>query len=108
MTETPLDPSDSGPKERRSFTQRLLDVAPSDLLRLAFLSILVGFLLAVFGIDPARLWVDFFGTMTEVWGRFLDFLTHGAADILKYFLLGAVIVIPIWVLVRVLRASRRD
>jgi hypothetical protein len=106
MTETPLNTSESRDRDSRNFFQRLLDVAPSDLLRLAFLSILVGFLLAVFGIDPARLWVDFFGTMTEVWGRFLNFLTHGAADILKYFLLGAVIVIPIWILVRVLRASR--
>lgn len=95
-------------REPRSFVQRLLRLTPTDILRLLFLCVLVGFLLAAFGVNPRRLWVDFFGSLVDVFDRFLDIIAHSAADLVNYLLLGAVIVVPIWLVFRVLGATRRD
>ena len=35
-------------------------------------------------------------------GRFIEFLTHSVGWAIEYFLLGAILVIPIWIVVRVL------
>jgi ABC-type proline/glycine betaine transport system permease subunit len=51
------------------------------LFKLAVASIVVGILLAFFGIQPIDLWRDFLDTV-------------------RYVLLGAVVVIPIWLFVR--------
>lgn len=70
--------------------------------RLVLLSILVGVVLAAIGFDPwniitsvrllfQRLWDLGFDTVNWLW---------------RYFLLGAVIVIPIWLLSRVFGAPR--
>lgn len=95
-------------REPRSFVQRLFRLTPTDLLRLLFLCVLVGFLLAAFGVNPRRLWVDFFGSLVDVFNRFVDILAHSAADLVNYLLLGAVIVLPIWLVFRLLGAARRD
>lgn len=94
--------------ERRTFMQRLVRISASDLARLIFLCVLVGFILAAFHINPRRLWIDFFGTVGEAWGRFIDFLTNSASWAVEYFVLGAVIVVPIWIVFRILRAMRRS
>ena len=94
--------------ERKSFAQRLLRITASDVVRLIFLCVLVGFILAAFHIDPGRLWIDFFGTLGEAWGRFLTFITGSAGWAVQYFLLGAIIVVPIWLLVRFFRAMGRN
>ena len=73
------------------------------LLRLVLLSLLVGVVLAAIGFDPwniiysirllfQRLWDLGFDTINWLW---------------RYFLLGAVIVIPIWLLSRVFGTPRR-
>ena len=109
MSDTQTTPSTQPDNSRSgSFLQRLLKIAPSDILRLVFLSILVGFLLAVFRVDPRRLWVDFFGTLADAWEGVVNFVMHSAADLINYFILGAVIVVPIWLILRVLRAAQRD
>lgn len=108
MSENSTTPAPSEPAERQGFVQRLVRMTPSDILRLVFLSVLVGFLLAAFRIDPRELWIDFFGTIGRVWERFILFVTHSAADLVSYFLLGAVIVVPIAIVFRLLRASRAD
>lgn len=88
--------------------QRLLRFAPSDLVRLVFLCVLAGFFLAAFHVNPRRLWVDFFGTLAESWSRFIGFISDSALWAVDYLLLGAVLVVPIWIVVRVVRALRRD
>jgi hypothetical protein len=108
MSENPTTPTDPLSDDDSSFMQRLTKVATSDILRLVFLSVLVGFLLAAFQIDPRSLWVDFFGSLGDIWERFLRFITHSAADLINYFLLGAVIVVPIAIIMRLLRATRSD
>jgi len=73
------------------------------LVRLVILCVVVGIILAALGIDPRNIFdslVDFvvsifdlgFGTMERVW---------------RYFLLGAVVVIPLWLLMRLLSGFRR-
>ncbi|WP_412545339.1 DUF6460 domain-containing protein [Maricaulis sp. MIT060901] len=90
------------------FLQRLFKLSPNDLLRLLFLCVLVGLLLAAFNVDPRRLWVDFFGTLVESWTSIVSAIVNSAGHAIEYLLLGAVLVVPIWLLMRVLGAMRRD
>ena len=69
-------------------------------LRLAFLSILVGVVLSFLGITPR----NFFAEIDD-FARHVYDLGFGAITwLLDYLVLGAMLVIPIWLLVRFLRA----
>jgi hypothetical protein len=103
---TDREPSAGRTPDRSTFVQRLVQVGSSDLIRVAVLCVLAGFILAAFHVNPRRLWVDFFGTIAESWGRFIDFITHSAGWAVEYFLLGAILVVPIWIVFRVLCALR--
>lgn len=106
---TDRDTSPASPQADDSgFLQRLFKLSPNDLLRLLFLCVLVGLLLAAFNVDPRRLWVDFFGTLVESWTSIVSAVVNSAGHAIEYLLLGAVLVVPIWLLMRVLGAMRRD
>ena len=66
------------------------------LFKLAIASIAVGVVLAVFGIKPIDLWRDFLDTLARIWEMGFDAIDWS----LQYLLLGAVVVIPIFVAVR--------
>ena len=69
-------------------------------LRLALLSILAGVLLSIIGITPRNFffWLDQFA-------RSIYDLGFGAiAWIVDYLLLGAMLVVPVWIVIRLLRA----
>lgn len=66
------------------------------LLKLAIASIAVGVVLAVFGIKPIDLWRDFLDTIANIWAMGFDALDWSV----QYLLLGAVVVIPIFIAVR--------
>ena len=108
MTEDTSMSSSRAPERSGNFVRRLFSIKPSDFFRLALMSVLVGFLLVAFNIEPTELWASFLRTITLVWGRFLDYFAHGAADILNYMVLGAVIVVPIWIIGRLMKATQRD
>jgi hypothetical protein len=108
MTERTTPRPEPTPAPRRTFVQRLLRFAPTDLIRLVFLCVLAGFFLAAFHVNPRSLWVDFFGTLAESWGRFIGFISDSALWAVDYLLLGAVLVVPIWIVIRVMKALRRD
>jgi hypothetical protein len=101
----PTDPQ-AAPKAAapRPLIQRLAAIKPSDLVILFFLCVLVGMILAFLDVNPANLWVDFFGAVTEAWQRFFENLGSALGWALQYFFLGAVIIVPIWLLFHVLRA----
>lgn len=101
----PTDPQ-AAPKAAapRPLIQRLAAIKPSDLVILFFLCVLVGMILAFLDVNPANLWVDFFGAVTEAWQRFFENLGSALGWALQYFFLGAVIIVPIWALFHVLRA----
>lgn len=98
-------PRESAPKTKKTFVQRLLSIKPSDLIAIFFLCVLAGLILAVFNVDPATLWVDFFGAVGEAWQRFFEIIADSLGWAVQYFFLGAVLVIPIWIVWRVIRAA---
>ena len=70
-------------------------------IRLALLSIVVGLLLSLFGITPRNLFLSL-----DHFARYIYDLGFGAFEwVLEYLVLGAMLVVPIWVLVRLLRAG---
>ena len=107
MTEPSVNSSTSG-TERHTFVQRLVSFSTKDIVRLVLLCVLAGFLLAALNVNPRDLWIDFFGTLAESWTRFADFIIDSAGWAVEYFLLGAVLVIPIWIVFRIIRATGRS
>ena len=73
------------------------------LARLVLLCILVGVILHALGFDPANI-IDSIRRMVQaVWDMGFDAVRW----VWRYFLLGAIIVIPIWLIVRFMRAPGR-
>ena len=93
---------------RKSFFKRVVEVRPSDLLIIFFLCVLAGLVLAVFNVDPASLWVNFFEAVGDVWRRFFEVIGESLEWAIQYFFLGAVLVIPIWIVWRIVRALGRS
>lgn len=67
------------------------------LIKLAVASVVVGILLAIFGIQPIDLWRNFIDTVAHIWNMGFDALSWSV----RYILLGAVVVVPIWLVLRV-------
>lgn len=72
------------------------------LFRLALLSILVGVILEVIGLDPWNIFESLRALYVRVWD--LGFETIRWLG--RYLLLGAAIVLPIWLIMRLVRAPR--
>ena len=70
--------------------------------RLVLLSILVGVILAAIGLDPWNIIESVRALILHVWTMGYDVLRW----LWRYFLLGAVIVVPIWLLVRLSKTPR--
>ncbi len=70
--------------------------------RLILLSILVGVILAAIGLDPWNILESVRQLTMRVWNMGFDAVRW----LWRYFLLGAVIVVPIWLLVRLAKAPR--
>ena len=70
--------------------------------RLILLSILVGVVLAAIGFDP---W-NIVNSIRRLFQRIWDLGFDAINGLWRYFLLGAVIVIPIWLLSRMFSAPR--
>lgn len=67
-------------------------------IRLALICLLVGLVLSLFGITPR----NFFQTIDDLARRIYD-LGFGAVEwLLDYMLLGAMLVIPVWLILRLL------
>jgi hypothetical protein len=72
------------------------------LARLVLVSILVGVVLAALGLDPFDIVHSVERLIRSIWNMGFDAVRW----IWRYFLLGAVIVIPIWILMRIVNAPR--
>jgi len=70
--------------------------------RLVLLSILVGVILAAVGLDPWNIIESVRALIVHIWTMGFDIVRW----LWRYFLLGAVIVVPIWLLVRLAKAPR--
>ena len=70
-------------------------------IRLGLLSIFVGLILSVFGITPR----NFFRSLDQ-FARYVYDLGFGAVEwVFDYLALGAMLVVPIWLVLRLLRAG---
>ena len=82
---------------------RFLGGSPQmDVFRLVLLSILVGVVLAAIGFDPWNILNSIELLFRRLWNLGFDAINW----LWRYFLLGAVIVIPIWLLSRMFGAPR--
>ncbi len=79
---------------------RILGGSPLGVLvRLVLLSIVVGFILHAAGLDPR----DIFRSIQELIRRIWDMGLEPLRWLWQYFVLGAAVVVPIWLLVRLTR-----
>jgi hypothetical protein len=70
-------------------------------VRLVLLSILVGVILSALGLDPFNIWRSLQNLVRQIWEMGFDALWW----LWRYFMLGAVLVIPIWILVRLAKGT---
>ena len=73
------------------------------LVRLILLSILVGVILSALGLDPLNIVRSLERLVRGIWDMGWDAVTW----VWRYFLLGAVLVLPVWLIVRLVRAPAR-
>lgn len=73
------------------------------LVRLAILSLVVGVLLAALGFSP----FDILESIRELVARIYDLGWTAVEKAGRYFLLGAVIVFPVWLVTRLLKSLGR-
>jgi len=82
---------------------RFLGGSPlSVLARLVLLCILVGVILNVLGVDPLNIWRSLQDLLRAIWNMGFDAVWW----IWRYFLIGAVVVIPIWLVIRLAKGTR--
>ena len=72
------------------------------LLRLVLLSLLVGVVHAAIGFDPWNIIYSIRRLIDWIWNLGFDFIN----GVWRYFLLGAVIVIPVWLITRLFSTQR--
>jgi hypothetical protein len=70
--------------------------------RLILLSILIGVILSALGLDPFDIVPSLERLIRSLWNLGFDAFRW----LWRYFLLGAVIVIPVWILMRLFNAPR--
>ena len=70
--------------------------------RLILVSILVGVILSAFGLDPFDIVRSVQRLFENLWNMGFDAVRW----LWRYFLLGAVLVIPVWIIVRLVNAPR--
>jgi hypothetical protein len=88
--------------QARQFFHRFLGGPPLAVLgRLILLSILVGVILAAIGLDPWNIIESVRALVVHIWTMGFDVVRW----LWRYFLLGAVIVVPIWFLARLAKAQ---
>jgi len=68
-------------------------------VRLVLLSILVGVILTALGLDPRDILRSIQDLITRIWDMGFDAVRW----LWRYFLLGAVLVVPIWFIVRLVK-----
>ena len=71
-------------------------------VRLILLCVLVGVILSAIGLDPYDIWRSLERLYRSIWDMGWDAVVWAW----RYFLLGAVIVVPIWILVRLAKGGR--
>jgi len=74
----------------------------SVIFRLILLSLLIGVILEVIGLDPWNLIESLKRLVLHIWDMGFDAVRW----LWRYLLLGAAVVVPIWLVVRVMRVTK--
>lgn len=83
---------------------RFLGGSPGKIaIQLIAMSFIVGIILSVLGVSPYDIVNGLQRLIHRIWNMSFDTVEW----IFRYFLLGAVVVIPIWLIMRVLKMGRR-
>lgn len=72
----------------------------STLIYLLVASMLVGFVLATLGLNPVDFWRGLVRGIGELFRSLIDLGWGAIYSIISYVLLGAVIVVPIWLIIQ--------
>lgn len=92
------------PPARTDNLSRFLGGTPlSVAVRLVLLSILVGVVLSAVGFDPWNIIESIRRLFLSIWNLGFDAVSW----VWRYFLLGAVIVLPIWLITRLMNSPKR-
>ena len=94
----PLEPRMTNDTATRVFGGSPLGV----IVRLILVSVLVGVILSALGLDPLDILHSLERLVRNIWNMGFDAVRW----LWGYFLLGAVIVIPIWLILRIANAPR--
>ena len=76
-------------------------------LQLVVASIFVGAALALFDISPIRFWRGLFDGVKSLISAIGESFGEIVVNLATYFLLGAAIVVPVWLILRLLSGARR-
>jgi hypothetical protein len=99
----PVDPGPPPPASPSPLTRFFGGPPAMVLLRLVLLSVVVGVVFAALGLDPSNI--------VGAFRRLLESIVDNSAELIRsvvrYFLLGAIIVFPIWLIVRLMKAGSR-
>lgn len=81
------------------------------LIQLVIASVVVGAFLAFWGVSPGEFWSGVFNFIRGIVSWLGDSVGEIVVNLLTYLLFGAAIVVPIWLLMRIIGgrgAARRD
>jgi len=99
----PQEPQVSDAAHQPGALTRFLGGRPlAVIFKLALLSVLVGVILNVLGLDP----FDIIRSIRQLFQAIWDMGFEAFERLWRYFLLGAVLVVPIWLIVRLVRTPR--
>jgi RsiW-degrading membrane proteinase PrsW (M82 family) len=88
----------------RGLATRFFGGSPSAvLMRLVAVSFVLGVILSALGVSP----FDIINSLRDLFWRIYSLGWESIEWIVRYFLLGAVIVFPVWLIVRLVKMSRR-
>jgi hypothetical protein len=87
------------------FVTRFFGGSPAAvLMRLVAISFIVGIILSALGVSP----FDIVNGLRDLFVRIYSLGWDSIEWLVRYFLLGAVIVFPIWLIVRLVKVGRRS
>lgn len=76
-------------------------------IQLVIASVVVGAFLAFWGVSPGEFWRGTFNFFRGIVGWLGDSVGEIVGNLLTYLFFGAAIVIPVWILMRVIGGDRR-
>ena len=76
-------------------------------IQLVIASVVVGAFLAFWGVSPADFWRGAFNCFKGIIGWLSDSVSEIVVNLITYLLFGAAIVVPIWLILRVINGDGR-